>query len=39
VERYSRLFLMKEAALKLGFASETEFDRVVDAAKMKPYES
>jgi fumarate hydratase, class II len=29
---------LKEAALKLGFVSETEFDRVVDPAKMvKPY--
>jgi fumarate hydratase, class II len=29
---------LREAALKLGFVSETEFDRVVDPAKMvKPY--
>ena len=29
---------LKEAALKLGFVSETEFDRIVDPAKMvKPY--
>jgi fumarate hydratase, class II len=29
---------LKEAALKLGFVSEAEFDRVVDPAKMvKPY--
>jgi fumarate hydratase class II len=29
---------LREAALKLGFVSEAEFDRVVDPAKMvKPY--
>jgi fumarate hydratase class II len=29
---------LKEAALKLGFVSEAEFDRVVDPKKMvKPY--
>jgi fumarate hydratase, class II len=29
---------LKEAALKLGFVSEAEFDRIVDAKKMvKPY--
>ena len=29
---------LKEAALKLGFVTEAEFDRVVDPAKMvKPY--
>jgi len=29
---------LKDAALKLGFVSEAEFDRVVDPAKMvKPY--
>jgi fumarate hydratase class II len=29
---------LKEAALKLGFVTETEFDRVVDPTKMvKPY--
>jgi fumarate hydratase, class II len=29
---------LKDAALKLGFVSETEFDRVVDPKKMvKPY--
>lgn len=29
---------LKEAALKLGFVTEEEFDRVVDPAKMvKPY--
>ena len=29
---------LKEAALKLGFVSEAEFDRVVDPAKMvHPY--
>jgi fumarate hydratase class II len=29
---------LKEAALKLGFVSEAEFDRIVDPAKMvKPY--
>jgi fumarate hydratase class II len=31
-------FTLKEAALKLGFVTEAEFDRVVDPAKMvKPY--
>jgi fumarate hydratase class II len=29
---------LKEAALKLGYVTEAEFDRVVDPAKMvKPY--
>jgi len=29
---------LKQAALKLGFVDEAEFDRVVDSAKMvKPY--
>jgi fumarate hydratase class II len=29
---------LKQAALKLGFVSEAEFDRIVDPAKMvKPY--
>jgi fumarate hydratase class II len=29
---------LKDAALRLGFVSEEEFDRVVDPAKMvKPY--
>jgi fumarate hydratase class II len=31
-------FTLKEAALKLGFVSEAEFDRIVDPTKMvKPY--
>jgi fumarate hydratase, class II len=29
---------LKEAALKLGFVSEAEFDRIIDPAKMvRPY--
>jgi fumarate hydratase class II len=37
-DRISHHLTLKAAALKLGFVTEAEFDRVVDPAKMvKPY--